>query len=114
MEMNYEQLGNNIRKQRLMANMRQKQLAEIVGCTDKHIGQIENGKNVPSLAIVVGIANALDVGIDQLVYGDLQNRSNYYVRELMELTEDFDAKQKLMAIEMMKSLIGIIKTFITK
>jgi transcriptional regulator with XRE-family HTH domain len=114
MEMNYELLGSNIRTQRILANMKQKTLAEMAGCSDKHIGQIENGKNIPSLAIVVGIANALDVGIDQLVYGDLKNRNDYYVQELLSLAEGIDAKEKLMSIEMMKALIGVMKKFMIK
>lgn len=111
MELDYESLGKNIRKHRALADMTQERLAEIVGCTDRHIGQIENGKNIPSLAMLVGIANALDVGIDQLVYGDLKNRTNYFIQELISLTEGFEAKDKLMSIEMVKAIVAIMKEF---
>jgi transcriptional regulator with XRE-family HTH domain len=111
MEINYVSLGKNIKKHRALAEMTQEKLAEFAGCTDRHIGQIEGGKNVPSLAVVVAIANALNVGIDQLLYGDLQNRTNYFIQELASLTEGFEAKEKLMAIEMTKALMAIIKEF---
>jgi transcriptional regulator with XRE-family HTH domain len=114
MEINYALLGKNIRTQRALADMTQQQLAEIVDCSDKHIGQIENGKNIPSLALVVGIANAFNVGIDQLVYGDLENRNDFYIQELLSLTDGFDSREKLMSIEMMKALVTIIKTFMIK
>jgi len=111
MELDYIAMGKNIRKHRTLAGMTQGQLAEIVGCCDRHIGQIEGGKNIPSLAVTVKIANALHVGIDQLVYGDLENRSDYFIQELVSLTEGFAAKEKLMSIEMVKSLITVLKDF---
>jgi transcriptional regulator with XRE-family HTH domain len=111
MELNYVFLGKNIRKHRAIAAMTQEKLAEIVGVSDRHIGQIENGKNIPSLAVVVGIANALNVGIDRLIYGDLANRTDYFVQELAELTEGFDSKDKLMSIEMVKALVAVLQEF---
>jgi transcriptional regulator with XRE-family HTH domain len=114
MVLNYELLGKNIRKHRALAGMTQEQLAEIVGCTDRHIGKIENGQNTPSLAVAVAIANALNVGIDQLLYGDLKNRSDYFIQELVMLTEDFEARDKLLSIEMVKALVAVLKEFKVK
>lgn len=111
MELDYIALGKNIKKHRALAGMTQGQLAELVGCSDRHIGQIESGKNIPSLAVTVGIANALNVGIDQLVCGDLKNNTDYFIQELVSLTEGFAAKDKLMSIEMVKSLITVLKDF---
>jgi len=111
MEMDYKSLGSNIRARRALAKMTQRDLAEKVDCSERHIGQIENGKNVPSLALVVGIANALNVGIDQLVYGDLANRTDYFIQELVTYTEGFDDKDKLTTLSMIKSLIAILKEY---
>lgn len=111
MELDYITLGKNIKKHRTLAGMTQEQLAVLVDRTDRHIGQIEKGKNTPSLAVTVAIANALNVGIDQLVYGDLDNRTDYFIQELVSLTEGFVGKEKLMSIEMVKALVAVLKDF---
>jgi transcriptional regulator with XRE-family HTH domain len=109
MEMDYVSLGKNIRKYRAIAGMTQEQLGEFAGCSDRHIGKIEKGENIPSLAVIVGIANALNVGIDRLLYGDLANRTDYFVQELAALTEGFEGKDKIMAIELTKALVAVLK-----
>jgi len=109
MGMDYVMLGKNIRKFRVLASLTQKQLAEKVDCSTRHIGQVEMGKNIPSLEITVAIANALKVGIDQLVYGDLDNRTDYFIEELAALTDGFEGKNKVMAIEMTKAVVTVIK-----
>lgn len=111
MSIDYAFLGKNIRKYRNLAELTQEQLAEIVGCSDRHIGKVENGQNIPSLKITAAIANALNVSVDKLIYGDLSPRADYFIQELVSLTEGFDGKDKLMAIEMMKALITVLKDF---
>ena len=109
--MDYITLGKNIKKFRAQANLTQEELAEIVGCSDRHIGKIENGRNIPSLEVTVAVANALNVGVDQLLYGDLVNRTDFFVQELVSFTAGFDDKDKLTTLSMMKALIGILKEF---
>jgi len=111
MSIDYGSLGKNIKKFRLQAELTQEALAALVGCSDKHIGQVENGKNIPSLAVTVGIANALKVGVDQLIYGDLSNRTDYFIQELVTYIEGFDYKDKLTALRMVKSLVSILQEY---
>ena len=59
--MDYIILGKNIRKYRLMHGFTQEKLADKCGCSNSHIGQIENARGIPSLDMVVRIANALSV-----------------------------------------------------
>ena len=51
--MDYVVFGENVRKYRKIANMTQESLAEMCDCSIGHIGQIENGNNIPSLDIAV-------------------------------------------------------------
>ena len=111
MKADYIALGENIRKHRKLAGLTQAKLAAIVDCSDRHIGQIEKGKNIPSYATVIAIANALNIGIDQLAYRDLENCTDYYIQELVSLTKDFGPKEKLMSIEMVKSIVKVMKDF---
>ena len=114
MAIDYELLGKNIRKLRNNADYTQEQLAEIVGCSDRHIGKIEQAQNIPSFDIIAAIADALGVGIDRLRHGDLLIRTDYFIQELVSLTEDFEGKEKLMAIAMVKALVSIIKEYSMK
>ena len=70
--MDYKELGKRIRKYRKAAHLTQSNLAEIVECSDGHISQIERAVGIPSLETVVRIANALQVSLDQLVVGSLE------------------------------------------
>ena len=47
--MDYEKLGKNIRKYRIMRGLKQEELAAAAGCSSSHIGQIENARGIPSL-----------------------------------------------------------------
>ena len=111
MGFNYELLGKNIRKYRLQAEYTQEELAELAGCSDRHIGKIENAQNIPSLEMAAAIADALKVDIDRLRHGDQPERTDYFIQELVSLTEGFDGKDKLMAIAMVKSVVSIMKEY---
>ena len=91
--------------------MTQRQLSEMVGCSIRHVGQIENANNIPSLAITVAIANALNVGLDELVYDDLQNRKNFYSQEFASLTDGLEPTDKMMSMKLVKAVVSVVKEF---
>lgn len=62
-------LSENIRKYRCKAGMSQSQLANEVGVGQSAICKMEKGFFVPTIALVSEIARALNVTIDDLVYG---------------------------------------------
>ncbi len=53
------EIGQRIKDRRLSNSLTLKQLAELAGCSDAYISQIENGKVSPSIAILKRIADAL-------------------------------------------------------
>jgi len=61
-----EKLGKSIRKYRKQAGLRQNQLAEKVGLSDKYIQLIESGERKPSLRTVYKISRALGVKVQEL------------------------------------------------
>lgn len=109
MEVNYVQLGQNIKKYRKMANLTQEQLATMTGYSDSHIGQIENAYGIPSYEAVHKIAEALDVTFDQLNYGFIKNADSYFVQELVRVTKQFNGEQKAFAIDMILALAEQMK-----
>ena len=47
--MELESIGRNIRKFRLMRNLRQEDLAEMAGLSINYVGALERGEKIPSL-----------------------------------------------------------------
>ena len=61
------ELGNNIKKFRILCNMTQAQLAEAADCSDDKISQYELGKLQPDMIFVRIIADCLNVTLDILL-----------------------------------------------
>lgn len=59
-------LGKNIRKARIDRGMKQMDLQERTGLSQKYLSQIELDKVEPRFRIVQQIANALAVSLDEL------------------------------------------------
>ena len=114
MSVDFILLGQNIKKYRKMADLTQEQLANMTGYTDSHIGQIENAYGIPSYEAVCNIANALNVTMDQLSYGNINNAEGYFIEELKRITAEFNDKQKRFAIDMTLSLMEQLKKHFEK
>ncbi len=100
MNTNYELLGKSVRKYRLLADLTQEKLGELAGVSLSHINAIENANGIPSIEVVVSIAEVLNVTMDQLFYGSISNSSGYLMDEFNRLTEGYDVEQKRLVINM--------------
>ena len=65
--MEFESIGRNIRKFRLLKKLRQEDLAEQAGLSTNYIGALERGEKLPSLEALVCIINALGVSADMVM-----------------------------------------------
>jgi len=111
MNVDFFELGQNVKKYRKMQNMTQEQLANETGYTDSHIGQIENAYGVPSFEAVTKIANALNVTLDQLAYGNIKNSEGYFIQEMARITGQFTNRQQKLAINTTLSLMEQLKKY---
>lgn len=107
--MDYKMLGNNIRKYRTREGMKQEELAEMVGCTSSHIGHIENARGIPSLETTVNIANALGVGVDQLLMESLSCPEDPFLNDLETRLKKLPAPLKKTACESLDHLMQLIE-----
>ena len=71
MSVNRTSLGKRISFYRSKSNLTQEVLAAKVNCSREYIVQIENGTKVPSLSVLVKIANTLSVSADELFFHNL-------------------------------------------
>lgn len=70
-ELDYREIGRNIRLQRVRKGLKQKELAELVNVSAQHISHIETNRSQPSLPILVDIANNLESDVDSLLGANL-------------------------------------------
>lgn len=63
MAIDYKEIGSNIKVCRIRKNLKQAQLAEIVGVSSQHISHIECGRTTVSLPLLISIAQALSVDL---------------------------------------------------
>ena len=64
-------LGENIKKLRKQKGWSQSELADKASITPTHVNRLETGKYNPSIDVVLRLAQALDVSLDQLVLDNL-------------------------------------------
>lgn len=107
--MNYELLGNQIRKQRKLKKYTLEQLAERLEVSTTFIGQIERAKGIPSLDTLVKLANVLEVSVDCLLFGDLneKGRDTYFLNRISEMTEDFSSEEKELLLQNISSFCAL-------
>ena len=112
--MDYIALGKNVKKFRLMRSMRQKDLAELCDSSDSYIGHIENERGIPSLEMVVKIANALEVTVDQLLSESYKSPEVIYLREIAERIEKYPVSQRIQACEGFNAFLDSLEKFGSK
>ena len=112
--MDYIALGKNVKKFRLMRSMRQKDLAELCDSSDSYIGHIENARGIPSLEMVVKIANALEVTVDQLLSESYKSPEVIYLREVAERIEKYPVSQRIQACEGFNAFLDSLEKFGSK
>lgn len=70
--MNCEALGKRIRRKRQENGLTQEEAAELIGISLSYYGNIERGLRMPSVEVLVNIANQLNVGMDVLLRDSLK------------------------------------------
>jgi len=61
-------IAGNIRQYRAKQKISQEKLSELTGISQQHISNIENEQVNPSIEVLLEIANALKITINDLVY----------------------------------------------
>ncbi len=109
--MDYITLGKNVRKYRLIFGFSQEELAGKCDCSNSHIGQTGNARGIPSLDMVVRIANSLSVTVDQLRGESYSNPEVVYLRELAERIEKYPVARRIQACEALMAYLDSLEKF---
>ena len=70
-------IGSFISDMRKEKGLTQKQLAELVGVSDKAVSRWETGKGLPDTSIMPELCKALDININELLSGERLNADTY-------------------------------------
>lgn len=87
-------VGANIKNCREEADLSQDELAAKSGLAQKYISMIENDKARITLDAAISLANAMDIGLDKLCYGQLKNTDDYYTKETSRYRKKMNDRQK--------------------
>ena len=107
--MDLEKIGKFIAKARKLKNLTQQELADILGVSDRTIGNWENGRNMPDLSLFKPLYQELDITLNDLMSGEK-------VRE-KELEEKFEenientikySNKKVKRVKKISILVAII------
>lgn len=107
MEIEYERIGERIRKVRKGRKYTQARLAEEADLSTEYLCEIENGKKRASLYALAGIAEALGVTVDEMLYGEC--RQENYLRVADIVLKDCSEYERHVLCENMKGLKRILR-----
>lgn len=82
--LDYKAIGSRIRAKRKEMKLTQEKLAEKVEISTSHMGEIERGKSVCSLAVMVRIADILELNLDTLIRGVSEQTASTALNEIYE------------------------------
>ena len=74
--MDYVKLGIQVKSARTKKGITQAKLAEMTGYSVQHISHVETGNTKLSVELLVELANALNVSLDQLLKDSLKNNKH--------------------------------------
>lgn len=101
--MDYISLGNRVREIRKLKKWTQAKLAEKSNVETSYISHIERAATKVSLPTLIQIANALEVTLDELVYGSLVKSAHVSVKLMDQLLADCTPEE-------IKALTEVVRT----
>lgn len=97
--------GKKLRELREKRGLTQEELGEKLNIEWQHVSRLENGKNLPSCAILIGIANVFDIDVRTLAdYNYLDENSNLD-KIIVELLARSTPEQKKTFYKVLKAII---------
>ncbi|MGN1113389.1 MAG: helix-turn-helix domain-containing protein [Acutalibacteraceae bacterium] len=109
MEIDYVSIGKRIREIRKSKKMTQAVLAEKAEIEPSNMSHIERAATKTSLATLIKIANALEVTLDELVYGSLVKSSHISVGLIDRLLSDCTPDEIKAIAEIIKTTKNILR-----
>lgn len=102
MDIDYKEVGRRMAKRRKELSLKQYEVCELVNVNYKYISNLETGRSIPSLEVIMNICEALQTTPDYLLLGTLSGEGGFTDKILAERISRLSPKDK-------KLLLGIIE-----
>ncbi len=97
--------GKRLKELREKRGMTQEELSNLLNVEWQHISRLENGKNLPSCAILISLAEIFDIDIRTLTnYNHLNDNINID-EEIAKLLQISTPEQKKLFYKIMKTIL---------
>lgn len=106
MNISYKDIGKRIQEKRKSLNITQEKLSEIIDVSPSYISEIERGTSICSLAVLVNMAEALDLNLDTLVTGINEKNID---SSFSEILQDIPKKNQKLYIDVCKNIAKSFK-----
>ena len=108
--LDYAVIGKRIREIRKKKGLTQVALAELSGVEPSNISHIERAATKLSLPTLIGIANALEVTLDELVYSNLTKSAHVSMSLIDELLSDCTPQELKAICEVVKTTKNVLRS----
>ena len=85
-------LGRRVAELRNKRGLTQDKLAELTNYSTNHIAKLESARTNPSFALILAIANALQVEIKELFSFEEQKKPEYIKKEFQKIINNSDTE----------------------
>jgi transcriptional regulator with XRE-family HTH domain len=107
-----ENFGTNLKQFRSEKGFSQEVFASKIGVHVTNLSKYERSKSIPSLEIAEKMASALDISLDEMVYGQQNEKARTRIAD-NELLSLFNKTQKL-SDEQRKTVMDLLSAFLLK
>lgn len=109
MELDYKAIGKRIKIARIKADLTQERLAEMVEISPTHMSNIETGTTRVSLTVIVSLANALSVTVDDLLCDSVVKAKVQFEKDIAGILADCDEYEIRMVKDMAQALVETLR-----
>lgn len=107
----WESVGKRVKMFRIRNKMSQEELAERVQISRIHIGYLERGERIPSVEVIVNVANALNVSADDILAENLLFADSIVSMDDIDFLADSTPQEYQILIRMMRYLKEILREY---
>lgn len=109
--MEQRKIGKFIATERKTQGFTQRQLADLLGISDKTVSKWETGKGLPEVSLMIPLCETLHITVNDLLSGERVSESDYQKKaedNMMDLIKENEENKKQMILSVICGTITII------